>query len=142
MISDKVKKENEMKKTYLKSYKAAVKAVELIDDEIRQLRLDKMCPSVINDGMPHGSNCADLSTYAARLDELQIELMDYRYKRINLYAEIISKIENMSEETEKSVLRLKYIHGLSWEKVAVKMGYGWSRIHEIHSSALKNFPMD
>lgn len=136
-----LKTENEQKKRYLKSYKESIKAVKIITDEIEQLRLDKVSPTVINDGMPHSSNCNDLSAYAAKLDELETQLHKERFKRISIYSDIIKQIEEMENETEKNVLRLKYIRCLNWEEVAVEMGYSWQHIHKLHGSALKNFNM-
>ena len=49
------KMENEEKKKYLKSYRGAVIAETQIKEEIDQLRMDKMFPGLIQDGMPHGS---------------------------------------------------------------------------------------
>lgn len=141
MQKEQTRTENEKKKEYLRSYKDAVKAVGIIEDEINQLRLDKMCPTVINDGMPHSSNNSDLSGYAASLDELETKLIKARYRRIEVYSEIIGKIEAMEIEREKCVLRLKYIHCLTWEEVAVRMGYGWRQMHNIHGEALTNFSL-
>ena len=69
-----IQEENEKKKEYLKSYRRAIKREQDILDEIQRLRLDKMFPSVVNDGMPHGSSHSDLSDYVAILDE-QIDLL-------------------------------------------------------------------
>lgn len=132
-------KENERKKDYLKSYKSAVIAAKVIQEEIDELRLDKMCPSVISDGMPHASTCSDLSSYAAELTELEEKLMIARYKRIKLHTEISDNIEAMEDETEKCVLRLKYLQCMTWEEVAVYMNYSWRQIHNFHASALNHF---
>jgi DNA-directed RNA polymerase specialized sigma subunit len=47
----------------------------------------------------------------------------------------------MENEDEQEVLRLRYIKGLKWEEVALKMNYSWKQVHRIHSSALKSFKM-
>ena len=136
-----IQEENEQKKEYLKSYRRAIKREQDILDEIQRLRLDKMFPSVVNDGMPHGSNHSDLSDYAAILDE-QIELLkEERLERVRCYQKIERQIRQMENEDEQEVLRLRYILGMKWEEVAVKMGYSWKQTHRIHSSALKNFKM-
>ena len=44
--------ENEKKKEYLKSYGKALRREQRILDEIQCLRLDKMFPSIVQDGMP------------------------------------------------------------------------------------------
>ena len=51
----------------------------------------------------------------------------------------LEKIEAMENENERTVLRLRYIQGLKWEKVCVELGYQWDATHKIHRSALKNF---
>ena len=136
-----IQEENEQKKEYLKSYRRAIKREQDILDEIQRLRLDKMFPSVVNDGMPHGSSYSDLSDYAAILDE-QIELLkEERLEKVRCYQKIERQIHQMENEDEQEVLRLRYILGLKWEEVAVKMDYSWKQTHRIHSSALQNFKM-
>ena len=136
-----IQEENEQKKEYLKSYRRAIKREQDILDEIQRLRLDKMFPSVVNDGMPHGSSHSHLSDYAAILDE-QIEfLKEERLERVRCYQKIERQIRQMENEDEQEVLRLRYIKGLKWEEVALKMNYSWKQVHRIHSSALKSFKM-
>lgn len=133
-----IQEENEQKKEYLKSYRRAIKREQDILDEIQRLRLDKMFPSVVNDGMPHGSSHSDLSDYAAILDE-QIELLkEERLEKVRCYQKIERQIRQMENEDEQEVLRLRYILGMKWEEVAVKMDYSWRQIHRIHSAALLN----
>lgn len=136
-----IQKENEEKKEYLKSYRRAVKREKDILNEIQRLRADKMFPSVVNDGMPKGSNQSDLSDYIAILDE-QIELLKVeRLEKARCYQKIEKQIRQMGNEDEQEVLRLRYITGLKWEEVAARMSYSWKHIHRIHSSALCNFKM-
>ena len=133
-----IQEENEQKKEYLKSYRRAIKREQDILDEIQRLRLDKMFPSVVNDGMPHGSSHSDLSDYIAILDE-QIDLLkEERLEKVRCYQKIERQIRQMENEDEQEVLRLRYILGMKWEEVAVKMDYSWRQIHRIHSSALLN----
>lgn len=133
-----IQEENEQKKEYLKSYRRAIKREQDILDEIQRLRLDKMFPSVVNDGMPHGSSHSDLSDYAAILDE-QIDLLkEERLEKVRCYQKIERQIRQMENEDEQEVLRLRYILGMKWEEVAVKMDYSWRQIHRIHSAALLN----
>ncbi len=133
-----IQEENEQKKEYLKSYRRAIKREQDILDEIQRLRLDKMFPSVVNDGMPHGSSHSDLSDYAVILDE-QIDLLkEERLEKVRCYQKIERQISQMENEDEQEVLRLRYILGMKWEEVAVKMDYSWRQIHRIHSAALLN----
>lgn len=131
--------ENDIKKEYLQSYRYAVITENQIKEEIDQMRMDKMFPSMIQDGMPHGSGSGDLSAYAAKLDELLNELKDQMDKRIQLRREIVRKIEDMDNETDKAVLRYRYIHMLKWEEIAVKMQYGYRNVLKLHGRALEHF---
>lgn len=134
-----IQEENEQKKEYLKSYRRAIKREQDILDEIQRLRLDKMFPSVVNDGMPHGSRHSDLSDYAAILDE-QIDLLkEERLERVRCYQKIERQIRQMENEDEQEVLRLRYILGMKWEEVAVKMNYSYRRTLDIHGKALLSF---
>ncbi|MFR8547749.1 MAG: hypothetical protein ACLVEV_03875 [Lachnospiraceae bacterium] len=135
------KTENEKKKEYLWRYQNAKRKEAEINEEIMQLRIDKMVPSLVQDGMPHGSGGGDLSGYAARLDELMCELYEQMEQCIAIRLEISRKIEGMQDETESLLLRYRYIQGLKWEDIAVKMEYSWKQIHRIHGKALNNFKM-
>ena len=136
---DQHKEENEKKKEYLRRYHAAELAEREIREEIDDLRINKMFPALIQDGMPHGSSCMDLSEYAAQLDELLTELKDQMEQRIRIRREITQRIEAMQDETEKTVLRLRYIHWLRWEQIAERMGYSLRNITKIHGKALAHF---
>lgn len=130
--------ENEKKKEYLKSYGKALRREQRILDEIQCLRLDKMFPSIVQDGMPHGSSQEDLSGYAATLDEMIEDLKKERLEKVKIRKKIERSIRNLEDEDEQEVLRLRYISGLKWEEVAVEIGYCEKWTHEIHKKALKN----
>lgn len=135
-----VREENNRKKEYLRKYLEAKRMQEVLEREIDELRLNRMIPgSPAQDGMPHGSGGGDLSGYAARLDELDRSLHAQLERKLRIRKEITDKIDAMSDETENLLLRLRYIHGLKWEEVAVKMDYSWRAVHKIHSKALEHF---
>lgn len=133
--------ENEIKKEYLRNYEKAVRQMKRSKEIIREIRLDKMCPSVINDGMPHGSNQDDLSSYMALLDKEWKKYIKYRYERAKLCTEIKDKINHMENEDEKDVLMYRYIKLMKWEDIVVKMELNERQIYRIHAQALKNFKM-
>ncbi len=136
---DQHKEENEKKKEYLRRYHAAELAEREIREEIDDLRMNKMFPALIQDGMPHGSSCGALSAYAVQLEELMDNLKAQMEQRIRLRKEITQKIEEMPDETEKTVLRLRYIRWLQWEQIAERMGYSLRNITKIHGKALAHF---
>ena len=134
-----IKKENERKKEYLRKYKESVSRERAILDEIQRLRMDKMFPSVVNDGMPHASECGDLSDYMVLMDRQIEKLKRERLEKMKIYADIENRICAMDDETEKEILRLKYIKGNSFEKIAVQMNYSYRHVIRLHGDALQNF---
>lgn len=131
--------EIEQKKEYLRGYEKAKRQMERSELKIREMRLNRICPPVVNDGMPHASSQNDLSSYAALLDQEEKRYLRYRYQRIMKCKEITDRIERLSNEDEKDVLMYRYIRLMKWEDICVKMNFSWRRIHYIHSNALKNF---
>ena len=133
--------EIETKKEYLRGYGRAVRQMERSEVKIAEMRMNKICPSVNNDGMPHAHSNSDLSGYAALLDEEKRRYMKARYERIRICRDISDKIERMDNEDEKDVLMYRYIKLMKWEDICVKMGLSWRRIHYIHNDALKHFKL-
>ena len=134
--------ENEKKKRYLMSYRWAKKQEERILEEIRELRMDKMFPSAVNDGMPKGSEQRDLSDYAAKLDELIEELKEERLEKIKRLQSIERVIKEIDNEDAQTILRLRYIDGLRWEEVCVAINYEWAQMHRIHARALREIKIN
>lgn len=133
--------ENDKKKEFLRRYRECERREQEILEEIQRLRMDQMFPSVVNDGMPKGSQQSDLSDYMVLLDEQIGRLKRERLKKARTREQIDLAIRRMENPDEQRVLRLRYLWGLKWEEVAVKMSYSWKQIHRLHSSALDNFEM-
>lgn len=129
----------EQKKEYLRGYEKAKRQMERSELKIREMRLNRICPPVVNDGMPHASSQNDLSSYAALLDQEEKRYMRYRYQRIQKCKEITDRIEWLSDEDEKDVLMYRYIKLMKWEDICVKMNFSWKWVHKIHSKALNHF---
>ena len=140
-LTEEQMKENDEKKWYLKGYERAIREMKRSEERIREMRMNRICPSVIADGMPHASGGSDLSGYAARLDEEERKYRKARYLRIKRCQEISDKIEYLADEDEKDVLFYRYIKLLKWEDICIKLNHSWQHVHRIHSKALNNFKM-
>lgn len=134
-----IREENERKKEYLDGYRKCIRQIDRLNEELAELRINKMLPSVLQDGMPHSSNTSDLSGYAAQVDNLERKIIKARYQKVNSLKEIRDKIERLNDENEKDVLFYRYIKGMKWEEIAVKMMYTYRNVTKIHGRALKNF---
>ena len=133
--------ENEKKKEFLMSYQKEKRRVRRLEEQLEELRRNKMSPSVTNDGMPHGTDKKDLSDYAVKVDEIEQELVAARYSRICAFQEVQKRIEAMEDEREKDLLTYRYLKGLKWEENCVRMDYKWRQVHRIHAMAIKNLKM-
>ena len=133
--------ENEKKKEFLMSYQKEKRRVRRLEEQLEELRRNKMSPSVTNDGMPHGTDKKDLSDYAVKVDEIEQELVAARYCRICAFQEVQKRIEAMEDEREKDLLTYRYLKGLKWEEICVRMDYKWRQVHRIHAMAIKNLKM-
>ena len=137
-----VKNENDRKKTYLRAYRKHGKRIKRIESEIEEIRNMKMYPSSNNDGMPHGSNQSDLSSYAAALQEREDELYQEGVKQVQTYKDIEYRINKLENQDERDVMFYKYIKGFTWWQIAQLMEYGESWIYELHGRALKNIQIN
>lgn len=75
-------------------------------------------------------------------------LIDRHAQLVQMYQEQLARlneeqlavetaIESLEDPTARRLLRYRYIDGLKWEEVCVRIRYGWSQTHELHSQALK-----
>jgi hypothetical protein len=89
------------------------------------------------DGMPHGSGSGDaMARGVAALADLR-EL--YRTKEVDLTQTLID-IEHLIEgldPVERLIARYRYIDGLQWEKICVKISYSWRQTHRLHDGLLE-----
>ena len=131
--------ENEKKKEFLMSYQKEKRRVRRLEEQLEEVRQNKMSPSVTNDGMPHGTDKKDLSDYAVKVDEIEQAIIAARYSRICAFQEVQRRIEAMEDEREKAVLKYRYLALMNWGKIAIKMQKSYRQVLRIHGTALQNF---
>lgn len=128
-----------MTKAQLKAYRGIKKERDDIKRRREELEDVMYGPrSQRLDGMPRGGSGAGdvLEAQIDRKDEL---LAMYLVKEAEL-DDALFAIEQAIEKldpTQRTLVRLHYIDGLTWEQVAVAIDYSWSQTHRIHSAALK-----
>ena len=133
------KGERSMDKNDLKQYPHICAELEQLENEIEKLRAAiESPPRPILDGMPKGKG-----KYFDRLAEKIAKLVDLRtiYERkwdrlINLRRDIEDAIEGLEPE-ERRIMRLIYIEGARFEKVAVELNYSYRHIQRIHQRIIK-----
>lgn len=139
-MENKLKKENELKKEYLNSYRQASRDILRFTEQLEALKASKVSPSaLIGDGMPHSHNGNDLSDYVSDVSELEQEIIDAVLERRQVLVQVTRAIETLKEDLEKDVLTYRYINGESWAEVAIRMKCSERNVHFIHGRALKHF---
>ena len=133
-----VKFENDRKKSYLRGYRMHGRRIKRIELEIDEIRNLKMYPSVNNDGMPHGSEQGDLSSYAAELHEKEEMLYQEGVEQVKAYKDISWRIQQLENEDERDVLFYRYIKGMNWWEIAESMQFSERQVFRIHGKALAN----
>ena len=137
-----VKNENNRKKAYLRAYRKHGKRIKRIESEIEEIRSMKMYPSSNNDGMPHGSNQSDLSSYAVVLQEREDELYQEGVKQVQAYKEIEHRINKLENEDERDVMFYRYIKGYDFWQIAQLMDCSEEWIYKPHGRALKKIQIN
>ena len=107
-------------------------------DQLAALETKATSPRIqAMDGMPHGTGGGDAMTgIVAELVSLQEK---YKAKLLQLaraQAEVEDLIGSLEDPVERQVLRCRYIEGLIWEEVCVKLNYSWRQTHRHHGAAL------
>ena len=124
-------------KEQLKQYKYTKENIDELEERLYEIdsRFNRITQSF--DPMPKGSEKRDkMSEMVVAKENLEKEINQELMKSYKLMAEIESCIKDLQEE-EKRLIRLRYIDGLNWELICVKMCYSWRAIHYKHSDILK-----
>lgn len=90
------------------------------------------------DGMPRSGSGPGSAVEEAAIKHADL-LARYQQKVAELSA-ALAEIENaieVLEPRERTLIRLHYCQGLTWEEVCVAMNYSWRQVHRIHAAALE-----
>lgn len=125
-------------KTWLRSYRYLKNEAERLEEELAYWRskAEKMTREL--SGMPSGSGGGDkVPACVEKIWELERKLEEQLKEVIGRRNEIEKAISSVPNETYQLLLRLKYIDGDTWEKIAVKMNYKYRWVQYLHGRALQ-----
>ena len=106
-------------------------------DQIMRLEAKLTAPGAQNmDGMPHGSGTGDaLARGVAKLADLRDLYSAKKVEVIQAQIDIEHLIEHL-DPIERVIARYRYIEGMHWEQICVKINYSWRQTHRIHSGLI------
>lgn len=126
------------KKEFLSRYREILAEEKDIREEIAywESRAQKVTTSW--SAVPGGGKGSDkVQTGAIKVAELRDSLMGKIEELAAVRAEIERAIGTVQDDTQRRLLRLRYIKGMTWEKVAIEMNYTYQWVCELHGRALK-----
>lgn len=124
-------------KNQLHSYRYLKAEYEQISNELKKLEIFMESPRGANvDGMPRSSGTSDpllgvVSKHITLKERYQNLLGELAAAQISI-EDMIESLEPM----ERQLMRYRYLDGLTWEEVCVKIGYSWRQTHRMHSIIL------
>lgn len=112
------------------------------EKEITELNeLVKSISSPNLSGMPFSATKNTEPQYAKciqKITDLENEIKEETLNFLDIKKNIRQAINSVEDHDEYLLLKLKYIHFLTWEQIAEKMSFSLTQVHRIHSKALEN----
>ena len=129
----------QQKKKYLESYRYLVIDIRNIKDEIEEIKQSMTGSSKPLSGMPRSGSGRqrDMSDYYVRLEALEGKLRKQLKRKVEKQMIITDAIEAMPTDKLRTLMRLRYLHGCTWEEVAEQMGITARWATYLHGDALK-----
>lgn len=134
---------NKEKKRYLMQYRK----LELqIDRELEELerwksKATKVTPTYTD--TPKGNSSGDrLQTTVEKIIELSAQINRDIDHLVDTRCAIWEAIQNIQDESYKTLLSYRYIDGMTWEQIATKMYYDRSHVCRLHGQALNAIILD
>ena len=128
----------------VKSYLSQARYLDMrIKSKLQQIEslndLATSCSSVLT-GMPRNPSPTTSRTAdcVCKIIDLEHEIRDDMNELLDLKKEIMAIIKAVDNPEHQALLEKRYLCYLSWEKIAVDMGYDLRYIHKLHNRALEN----
>ena len=125
-------------RNYLNQYYVLTKKIAVLERDLTELAEEASGVSINLDGMPHGTDVSD------RTARLAVKIADYYDNRRKLREQAWDKRREIAETIEKlpninhvELLKLRYIHRMTWEHITVEIDKSWTQTHRLHHIALQ-----
>lgn len=133
---------NQEKIKWLSQYRDVVKETMHLVREKEEWRsiAEKVTPTYSFAPKASGES-SRIATAAEHIAEIDKDLEKQICKRVELRFAIASAIHSVPSEKMRYLLERRYIDGLTWERIAVDMGYSIVQIWRLHGEALEKLKM-
>lgn len=128
-----------MTKAQLRAYKELQRERDTLARMLAELEAVIYSPKAQQlHGMPRNSSGVPCPTENLALKHMELsEKYKETVEKLTAQMVEIEQAIELLEPRERTILRLHYIQGLTWEQVAVEMNYTWRHVHRLHGKALE-----
>lgn len=134
--------ENELKIRYLSRYRRMSKRIDrLLEEQSRwRERALKITPT-LSQAPGGGGSGSPIERPMDKVLEIDVEINREIDELQIVRQEIRAALNQLEDENLKLLMEYRYIDGLTWEQIAVKMNYCWRQVCRKHGQALTQITM-
>lgn len=129
---------NEEKKAWLSRYRLAGLEVRRLQGELARWEAQSTALTARYGVAPGRGGDDPLQRAVEEILALQAELGEQLRKQVAIRREIEGSILRVEDERLRELLWLRYLEGLTWEKVAERMRCSYQWVHSLHKDALSH----
>lgn len=132
----------EQKIEWLKSYRALDGKIESMIEQLQvwNARATKITATISQEPKAAGSG-DQLQRCIDQICELQTEIAQEMDKLRKRKQEIETAIHGLNEKSYQDILWYRYIQGMTFEEIAIKMNYSWRQVCRKHKNAVEKLKM-
>lgn len=128
--------ENKEKCRYLNQYRIMHIEIDQITKELQRWQdlATRISPSYSD--MPHGGGSDRVQTAAVEVAELTDKLNQKLHQAIMVQENIKKLLESLDDIKLRQLMSYRYINGMRWEEIAVRMDFNYRWVLRLHRKAL------
>ena len=130
--------ENELKIRYLSRYRRMSKRIDrLLEEQSRWREMALKITPVLSQAPGGGEIGSPIERPMDKVLEIDAEINREIDELQIVRQEIRAALNQLEDESLKLLMEYRYIDGLTWEQIAVKMNYSYMQICRLHGKALR-----
>ena len=130
--------ENELKIRYLSRYRRVSKRIDrLLEEQSRWREMALKITPVLSQTPGGGESGSPIERPLDKVLEIDVEINREIDELQTVRQEIHAALNQLEDESLKLLMEYRYIDGLTWEQIAVKMNYSYMQICRLHGKALR-----
>lgn len=128
--------DNKEKCRYLNQYRIMHIEIDQITKELQRWQdlATRISPSYSD--MPHGGGSDKVQTAAVEVAELTDKLNQKLHRAIMVQENIKKLLESLDDIKLRQLMFYRYINGMRWEEIAVRMDFNYRWVLRLHRKAL------